>query len=186
VALTKINKSQGRLGGNGLAIAGIAVSGVFLLIGLVSSALLLPAMAKAKARAQNIQCMNHVKQLAVSVMLYANDHDGRLPDADHWCDQVQVYLSNTSQSVLLCPAGDQSDRCHYAFNAKLSNAELNRIGSPAQTVLFVDSGTGWNKSGGPELFSEKPRHGTQRIVGFVDGHVEAVSPARLKDLQWPP
>ena len=186
VALMKINKSQGRLSGGGLAIAGIVVSGLLMLTAPIGAALLLPALAKAKSRAQTVQCMNHVKQLAVSVMMYANDHDGRLPDADHWCDQVQIYLSNTAKSVLLCPAGNQADRCHYALNAKLSGAELNRIGSPAQTVLFVEVDGGWNASGGPELLSKPPRHHGSRVVGFADGHVESVTPARSNGLRWTP
>lgn len=186
VALVKINKSQGRLSGGGLAIAGIAVSGILLLVAPITAAMLLPALAKAKSRAEHIQCVNHVKQLAVSVMLYANDHDGRLPDADRWCDQVQVYLGNTSQSVLLCPAGNPADRCHYALNAELSGAELNRISSPAQTVLFVETEGGWNTSGGPELLAKPSRHRGPRVVGFADGHVEMVPASRLSNLRWTP
>jgi prepilin-type processing-associated H-X9-DG protein len=186
VALVKINKSQGRQSGGGLAIAGIAVSGVLLLVAPIVAAMILPALAREKSKAQSVQCVNHVKQLAVSVMLYANDHDGRLPEADHWCDQVQVYLSNTSKSVLLCPAGNQTDRCHYALNAKLSGAELNRVGNPAQTVLFVEAEGGWNASGAAELLSKPSRHYGPRVIGFVDGHVEMVNPGRLNGLRWTP
>lgn len=185
VALVKINKSQGRLSGSGLAIAGIAVSGILLLVA-ITAAMLLPALARAKSKAEQIQCVNHVKQLAVSVMLYANDHDGRLPDADRWCDQIQVYLGNAAQSVLLCPAGNPADRCHYALNAGLSGAELNRLGNPAQTVLFVETEGGWNTSGGPELLATPSRHRGPRVVGFADGHVETVPASREGNLRWTP
>jgi prepilin-type processing-associated H-X9-DG protein len=186
VALNKINKSQGRIAGNGLAIAGIIASGIFMLMLPIYAAMLLPALAKAKSRAQTIQCMNNVKQLALSAMMYANDQKGRLPDADRWCEHVQTYLGSGATSVLRCPAGNQSDRCNYAFNAKLSSVELNQVKNPAQTVLFVDSGTGWNKSGGPELLTQPSRHGKQVIVGFTDGHVEVVTSGRLNNLQWTP
>ncbi len=187
VSLRKINRSQGQLGGQGLAIAGIAVSAFMLLFSIpVMAGLTLPALARAKVKAQNIQCMNHVKQLALSGIMYANDHNDRLPDADRWCDLVQTYLGTTATSVLLCPAGNQSDRCHYAFNAKLSSVELKNIGSPAQTVLFVEAGGGWNVSGGPELLAKPSRHHGSRVVGFVDGHVEVVTAARLDKLQWTP
>src|SRR5688572_5443988 len=53
VSLVRINRSEGRLGGQGMAIAGLCVSGV---IGLIMPALLLPALVKAKARAQTINC----------------------------------------------------------------------------------------------------------------------------------
>ncbi len=186
VALVKINKSQGRLSGGGLAIAGIVVSGILLLIAPIGAAMLLPALARAKSQAQTVQCMNHVKQLALSGIMYANDHNDRLPDADRWCDLVQTYLGTASTSVLLCPVGKQSDRCHYAFNAKLSSVELKNIGSPAQTVLFVEAEGGWNVSGGPELLAKPSRHHGSRVVGFVDGHVEVVTAARLDKLQWTP
>ena len=186
VSLRRINRSQGQLGGQGLAIAGIAVSAFMLLFAIpLAAGLTLPALAKAKTKAQSIQCMNNVKQLALAAMIYANDHDGRMPEAQKWCDQLQPNLG--SRGVLLCPAGNQSDRCHYAFNAELSGAELNRIGSPAQTVLFVESAGGWNKSGGAELLVQPRRHGQAVVVGFADGHVEVVvSAARLNNLRWAP
>ena len=74
VALTKINKSQGRQSGSGVAIAGIIVSGIFLLMIPVMAAMLLPALARAKERAQTIHCTNNMKQLATAHLLY---HDAK-------------------------------------------------------------------------------------------------------------
>jgi prepilin-type processing-associated H-X9-DG protein len=186
VALVKINKSQGRLSGGGLAIAGIAVSGVLLLVAPIVAAMVLPALAKAKSRAQTVQCISHVKQLSLAAMMYAGDHNDRLPDASQWCDLTQTYLGRGSSPVLLCPAGKQSDRCHYAFNAQLSSVELKQVGNPAQTVLFVEAEDGWNASGGPELLSKPSRHYGPRVVGFVDGHVEMVTSGRQNKLKWIP
>src|SRR3954469_10338822 len=53
IAIVTINKSGGRLRGSGLAIAGTIVSAFVL---LVMPALLLPALAKAKMKAQTINC----------------------------------------------------------------------------------------------------------------------------------
>ncbi len=184
VALVKINKSQGRLSGNGLAIAGIVVSGLFVLLLPLFAGLLLPALAKAKARAQTIQCVNNVKQLTLAAIIYANDNDGRLPDAAAWCELVQTNVG--AATVFLCPAGTKTQRCHYAFNAALSSAELNRLESPARTVLFVESEGGWNRSGGLELLSQSSRHGRQIVVGFADGHVETLQSGRLENLRWAP
>src|ERR1041384_1312719 len=50
VALAQIKRSGGQLKGEGLAIAGLCVSGLFLLFVPVSAGLLLPALAKAKSR----------------------------------------------------------------------------------------------------------------------------------------
>ena len=73
VAQVKISRSGGRLKGSGLAIAGICVSAV-MLIATVPAALLLPALSKAKQRALTINCESNLKQLALGVRLYSNDH----------------------------------------------------------------------------------------------------------------
>lgn len=185
VSLRKINRSKGALTGQGLAIAGIALSAFMLLFSIpLMAGLTLPALARAKAKAQSVQCMNNVRQLCLATVIYANDHDGRLPDASQWCDLLQKTLS--SPRALLCPLGNESGRCYYAFNAQMSGAELNRIGSPAFTVLFVEAEPGWNQSGGPELLSATSRHGNQVVVGFADGHVKMVSSARQENLRWAP
>jgi hypothetical protein len=82
VALVKINRSGGRLSGRGLAIAGIGVSGFMLLFSLpIMAALTLPALARAKQKAQRIHCVNNMKQLGLAVKVYAADHNSRLPPA---------------------------------------------------------------------------------------------------------
>lgn len=45
----------------------------------ILAGLLLPALSKAKARAQTIQCLNNHKQLQLAWYLYAEDHNDRLP-----------------------------------------------------------------------------------------------------------
>jgi prepilin-type N-terminal cleavage/methylation domain-containing protein/prepilin-type processing-associated H-X9-DG protein len=51
---------------------------VIAIIGVLSS-ILLPALAKAKARAQGMYCLNNTKQLTVGWMMYSDDHNGSLP-----------------------------------------------------------------------------------------------------------
>src|SRR5438132_12517749 len=50
---------------------------VIAIIAILAS-MLLPALAKAKTKAQGIQCINHLRQLGLGWTLYADDHDGRL------------------------------------------------------------------------------------------------------------
>ncbi len=185
VSLRKINRSQGQLGGQGLAIAGIAVSAFMLLFSIpVVAGITLPALAKAKAEAQSVQCMNNVRQLGLAAIIYANDHEGRLPDAGKWCDLLQKKLG--SSDVLRCPAGNRAERCHYAFNLLMSGTELNRIENAARTVLFIESPAGWNRSAGPELLTGPSRHQNHIAVCFADGHVEMVTSARRDELRWAP
>lgn len=50
---------------------------VAAIIAIIAS-LVLPALARAKARAQGSFCLNNVRQLGVAWMIYADDHDGVL------------------------------------------------------------------------------------------------------------
>src|SRR5438552_3676246 len=52
---------------------------VVIAIIAILAGLLLPVLAKAKQKAQGIECMNHGKQLQIAWIMYADDHQGRLP-----------------------------------------------------------------------------------------------------------
>ena len=51
---------------------------VIAIIGILA-ALLLPALAGAKSKAQALYCLNNSKQLDLAWLMYADDHNGRLP-----------------------------------------------------------------------------------------------------------
>ncbi len=50
---------------------------VIAIIGILSS-ILLPVLAKSKARAQGVICLSNTRQLTLAWMVYADDHNGRL------------------------------------------------------------------------------------------------------------
>jgi prepilin-type N-terminal cleavage/methylation domain-containing protein len=54
---------------------------VVIAIIAILAAMLLPALAKAKAKAQRIYCINNLKQVAVACKLYTDDNSGRIPSA---------------------------------------------------------------------------------------------------------
>src|SRR5262245_27283506 len=51
---------------------------VIAIIAILAS-LLLPALGRARAKARDISCLNHLKQWALATHLYAGDHDDFLP-----------------------------------------------------------------------------------------------------------
>jgi hypothetical protein len=98
VSLFRIRKSNGEISGQGIAIAGICVSGVFLLLAPVAFALFLPAIAKAKARAQTVQCANNLRQIGLAATRWAGTHQGDFPSQ-------LILLTNqvSSPAVFSCP-----------------------------------------------------------------------------------
>jgi prepilin-type processing-associated H-X9-DG protein len=182
IALVRIKNSHGALKGNGLAIAGTIVSGVFLLMLPVWAAMLLPALAKAKQRAQTIQCVNNMRQLALAVRIYSSDHNNQFPPAATWCDTLKSEVG--SEKVFKCPAANENDHCDYAFNSAVGGKEEKEI--DPNTVLFFETDDNWNANGGKELMIQKWRHGRLCVVAFADGHVEQVNVQRFSTLRWNP
>ena len=184
IALVKVNRSGGRLTGSGLAIAGICVSALFLLMVPMYAAMLLPALSKAKSKAQSINCMNNVKQLSLAVMLYSGANGDKYPPAGTWCDAIQANVGNAK--VFQCPSASAPSRSHYAFNRKLDGLPASKITNPAYTVVIFESDAGWNATGGREQMVRRPRHATRWLVGFADGHVEQLTESGLSRLVWDP
>ena len=52
----------------------------------ILAALLLPALAKAKAKAQQAQYTNNLKQWGMAIVMYAGDNGERFPDGRSWAD----------------------------------------------------------------------------------------------------
>jgi prepilin-type processing-associated H-X9-DG protein len=184
IAMVKVKNSGGKLKGGGLALAGTIVSGIFLFMLPIFAAMLLPALAVAQQKAQEINCLNNEKQLALAVMIYSRDHTNHLPPAATWCDAIKTAAG--SERIFKCPAANSSSRCDYAFNVKLDGLDQSKINP--QTVMIFESDAGWNANGGPELLPARARHerGRTSVVAFADGHVEAVNQSRLNSLRWDP
>jgi ribosomal protein L40E len=106
IALSRANRFPERYGGRGLAIAGLATGYVGIVITLViMPAMLLPALARAKEKAQEIVCVNNLKQIGTAVRVWANDHNDTLPQNFM---QVTNYLG--SPICLICPVDPQHKR----------------------------------------------------------------------------
>jgi prepilin-type processing-associated H-X9-DG protein len=185
IALVRINKSNGQIGGQGVALAGTIVSAAFLLLIPVPAAMVLPALARAKQKSVSVMCLNNVKQLNLGLIMYADDNKDRFPDGNAWCDRLIPYLGGSTKAFL-CPAGTRNQRCHYALNARLAGRGMKEVQAPAQTVLVFEIDGGWNVSGAAKLLPAKARHSGAYAVGFADGHAELVRPDRLEKLRWEP
>jgi prepilin-type processing-associated H-X9-DG protein len=184
IAMVKVKNSGGRLSGGGLALAGTILSGIFLFMIPIFAAMMLPALAAAKQKAQEINCVNNEKQLALAVRIYSGDNKDMFPPAATWCDAIKTYAGNGNERVFKCPAANSSSRCDYAFNARLGGLDENKINP--QTVMIFESDGGWNANGGSELMIGKARHARMFVVAFADGSVRQLPQSQVGTLRWDP
>src|SRR4051794_11450986 len=93
---------------------------VVIAIIAILAAVLFPVFAQARARARQIHCASNTRQLALGVLMYAQDNDDTLPPTAYspdeinevlWPALVQPYLKN--QQVRLCPADSRAKFCSY-------------------------------------------------------------------------
>ena len=65
----------------------------------IMAGMMLPALAKAKGKAQEINCVSNLKQIALGIRIYAVDHDDTFPK-----DFVSMREELSTPRVLFCPA----------------------------------------------------------------------------------
>jgi type II secretory pathway pseudopilin PulG len=104
-------------GGASLALAGLILGYFSIVLTLLLSALLLPALSKAKARAQTIQCVNNLKQIGLAARMYSNDQGGNFPPSF-------LAMSNelVTPTILVCVSDSQHIK---ATGWATFNADLN-------------------------------------------------------------
>jgi len=93
---------------------------VVIAIIAILAALLLPALAQAKAKAKRIDCVNRLRQISLGWRMWANDNGGKYPwqvdyndggslDSGNWVDHYLVASNEiASPRILVCP--DDTDK----------------------------------------------------------------------------
>jgi|GEM_PF-2595289 len=128
-------------------------------------------------------CMRRLKQICLIAIMYAQDNDEQLPDAQQWQDEFKRYPTYYER-LLHCPATETGGG--YAMNANLSGVLSDEIKNPEKTVLFFESNLNApNPHGTFEAFPSNSRHSRGKFaVGFANGDVRWVTEQECESLQW--
>lgn len=111
LGLVDIGRSQGRLRGQGLAIAGIVMASITLLVSpVILIALLLPAVQKVRDAANRLQSANNLKQIGLALHNYHDTYGSFPPAVVYSRDGKPLY----SWRVVILPFLGE-DRLHKQF-----------------------------------------------------------------------
>jgi prepilin-type N-terminal cleavage/methylation domain-containing protein len=125
---------------------------VVIAIIAILAALLLPALARAKDKAKNTQCMNNMKQILLASRLYADDFDDGLPpygiagippnqfvvvksgvntsQDQGWPDTILSYVGRNT-NIFNCPANPPGTKWNLGINLNLARSIWAYVGVPA-------------------------------------------------------
>ena len=127
---------------------------VVITIMSILAAILFPVFAKVREKARQISCSSNEKQLALGVLMYAQDNDEALPptqavDGTLWPVLVNPYVK--SAQVQVCP-DDSGAMNSYGLNelnfvdlTDPQHAQIQTLASfqtPSDTVMLGEVGTG--------------------------------------------
>jgi prepilin-type N-terminal cleavage/methylation domain-containing protein/prepilin-type processing-associated H-X9-DG protein len=92
----------------GGALGGFTLIELMVVMAIIAilMALLLPSLARAKAKANQISCLNKMRQLTLSALMYAGDHNDEFPPrrttTNAWPHKLKPYF--TTWQIIACPS----------------------------------------------------------------------------------
>ncbi|TAL03883.1 MAG: prepilin-type N-terminal cleavage/methylation domain-containing protein [Verrucomicrobia bacterium] len=146
---------------------------VVIAIIAILAAMLLPALAKAKQRAYNINCTSNLKQVATAIQMFADDNSDLLPNGPNGVASGRG-MSVAQKAGYSTLDTNPDDWMVYAIRPYVASPPP-ALAPVQMKVMFCPSNARYNTSSNPDFFSYE----------MVEGNT-AGSVSRYCGLEWNP
>jgi prepilin-type N-terminal cleavage/methylation domain-containing protein/prepilin-type processing-associated H-X9-DG protein len=169
-------------------LAAFTLIELLVVISIISilASMLLPALSKAKGKAQQIACINHMKQLGLAVHLYTGDNSEWFPPIQALVSQDQIETSWRSHLFSYVGNSPKLYDCPAEKKEVYANGDPKILGQFVPEEITNSSGIGavnvhWLPGGAPPPFGRPPGYENNlcrwpnvetasHLILFGDGH----------------
>lgn len=168
----------------------------FCVIGVIALGFFGFSMAK-KVGGPMIGCAINFEAARESIMEYAKEHEGKLPNAATWMDDVRPYiakhLKKDAEATKLFDAkvmsengdwgceGENSKMTGMAFNADLSGKLLTDVKDPFNTILIFEIEA--PKKNANEVYQPRPKSTSPTIMGENRGWINVPMEGGMRGME---